>query len=237
MARNDVLLFLDDDIIPAPDLIDAHRNTWTAEPPAAVCGQVLQPWHQGPVNYVKDFSEGFDAAYAEPCEILALMGGNFSIHRHVFFDLGGLDENFFGVAYRWEAELSYRILHRTGRKITFRPQAGIRHLQASGGTRSHGNKDTWRHISGSVCDYYFAMKCLPASRALGYCLHRLVRAPLNRATARRPWIIPPLYLRELVAIVWAGALLPGRERNYLKAASSYAVSEPVPAASSEVVRR
>jgi GT2 family glycosyltransferase len=223
LARSELLLFLDDDIVPSPGLLEVHREALCrSDAPPATCGQVLQPWDAGPVDTVRDLAEGFHAAYSRECDILGLMGGNFGIRRQTFLDVGGLDENFFGVAYRWEAELSYRIMHRTGRKVRFLPQASLRHLHASaGGTRSHGTKDTWRHLSGSVGDYYFAMKSLPLASALRHSLTRLVRAPLNRATVRRPWIIPSLFVREVVACSWALGILPRREHNYLKPASSY----------------
>src|SRR5258708_1107843 len=50
LARNEVLLFLDDDVVPDGSLLEAHRRALAGpDPPPAVCGQVLQPWHAGPV--------------------------------------------------------------------------------------------------------------------------------------------------------------------------------------------
>src|SRR5262249_41815511 len=117
LARSELLLFLDDDIIPSPHLLEGHRQALSlpAAPPAT-CGQVLQPWDEGPVDHVPDFAEGFHFAYSRECDVLGLMGGNFGIRRQTFLDVGGLDENFFGAAYRWEAELTYRLFRKTGRK-------------------------------------------------------------------------------------------------------------------------
>src|SRR5205809_7288178 len=99
------------------------------------------------------------------------MGGNFGIRRQAFRDLGGIDENFFGACYRWEAELADRLFRRTARKVRFLPRASIRHLQAgAGGTRAFGTKDTWRHISGSVGYYYYTLKCVPWPAKVGHCL-------------------------------------------------------------------
>jgi GT2 family glycosyltransferase len=228
LASGDVLLFLDDDVIPSPRLLEAHREAHTGtDAPPVTCGQVLQPWNENPIDQVRDFAEGFCFAYSRPCDVLGLMGGNFGIRRQTFLDLGGLDENFFGVAYRWEAEFSYRLFRQTRRRVRFLPEASIRHLQIpAGGTRSHGTKDTWRHISGSVGDYYFAMKCLPFFRALPYSLRRLLRAPVNRATVRRPWLIPSLFAREIAAWGWALSLLPRRESRYIRPLSAYSAHEP-----------
>src|SRR5437879_5123343 len=51
LSRNEMLLFLDDDVVPAPDLLEAHRRALNRpDAPPAVCGQVIQPWHDGPVS-------------------------------------------------------------------------------------------------------------------------------------------------------------------------------------------
>lgn len=227
LARGEILLFVDDDVIPNPGLLETHRECLASmDAPPATCGQILQPWNDGPVHAVTDFAEHFNFAYSRECDVVGLMGGNFGIRRRTFLEIGGIDENFFGACYRWEAELAYRILRKTGRKIRFLPGAGLRHLQAgTGGTRSFGTKDTWKHISGSVGDYYFAWKCLDLPRALKHSLARLFRAPINRKTIRRPWLIPSLFLRELVAWGWAWTLLPRQKSSRIKQASDYSPFE------------
>jgi GT2 family glycosyltransferase len=227
LARCEVLLFLDDDVIPAPQLLEAHRHALAApDAPPAVCGQVLQPWNDGPVERVADFAVGFDAAYDKECDILSLMAGNFAIRRETYLSVGGMDERFFGPSYRLETELSYRIFRRTARKVRFVPQASIRHLQAGGGgSRSFGTKDTWRHIGGCVGDYYFALRCLPPGAALRHCLRRLLRAPINRQTVKRPWLVPSLFLREVVAWAWAVGPALGAPK-YVRDAAAYPVVEP-----------
>jgi hypothetical protein len=148
------------------------------------------------------------------------MAGNFSIRRDLYLELGGVDEKFFGACYRLEAELSYRIFQQTRRKVRFLPQGSLRHLHAGGGTRTFGHKDTWAGIGGVVGDYYFAHSCFPFFKALRYALKRVVRAPLNRNTLSRPWLVPSLFLREIVAWGWALSLLP-RRKKYIKPLSAY----------------
>jgi hypothetical protein len=143
--------------------------------------------------------------------------------------LGGFDETFTGVCYRFEAEFAYRLFRVTGRKVRFLPEAGLRHLQAGGGgTRAFGTRYTWKHISASIGDYYFAMRCLPWGKCVAHCLRRLFREPLNRSTLNRPWLIPSLYLRETVAWFRTLGRLLTRRNKYLKDAAAYSVSEPVP---------
>lgn len=228
LARGELLVFLDDDVVPCVSLLEVYRNALSGpESYPAVCGQVLQPWNNGPVHKVKDFGENFNAAYSRPCEILSLMAGNFAIQREIFFAIGGFDENFFGACYRFESEFSHRIHRRTSRKVRFIPEARIHHLHTSGGTRSFGHKDTWAGIGGVAGDYYFAMRCLTAARAFWYCVRRVFRAPVNRNTLRRPWLIPSLFVRELVAWALVMPLLIAKRPNYIKELSAYNLREAV----------
>jgi glycosyltransferase involved in cell wall biosynthesis len=232
LARGDVLLFLDDDVIPDTGLLEAHRVAMSRpDPPPAVCGQVLQPWHQGPVPVVRDFALEFDPAYDKPCEILSPIACNLSLRRETFLRVGGCDENFAGPCYRLETELSYRINRLLGRKVAFAPQGRIVHLRAGGGTRTFGGKDTWGHIGGSMGDYYFAVRCLPWHRCAWYSLKRFVRAPVNRYTLRRPWLVPVLYVREAVAWLQAAGRAWTKPNNYIKDAACYGADvSPAPVA-------
>jgi GT2 family glycosyltransferase len=227
LARGDILLFLDDDVIPAASLLEVHRRTLDApDAPPAVCGQVLQPWNEKPIERVSDFGVEFNPAYDQDCDILSLMAGNFAIRRETYFRVGGMDERFFGPCYRLETELSHRIFRLTGRQVRFVPQASIRHLHAGGGgSRAFGMKDTWKHIGGSVGDYYFALRSLSARVALKHCGRRLLRAPINRETIKRPWRIPSLFFREVVACGWAVGQALGAPR-FAGEPATYAVVEP-----------
>jgi hypothetical protein len=175
---------------------------------------------------VRDYALEFDAAYDKSCEILSLMAGNFSMRRQTFLGVGGLDENFSGPCYRLEAELSHRIYRLLGRKVAFVPAARIVHLRAGGGTRAFGTKDTWGHIGGSMGDYYFALRCLPVLQCAKYNLKRFVRAPLNRTTLRRPWLVPLLFLREAVAWFEAVGRAWAKPNNYIKDAAFYGANAP-----------
>lgn len=228
LARGDVLLFLDDDIIPSANLLDAHRAAFdSADPPPATCGQVLQPWNATPLDSVRDHDLGFNAAYGQRCEIVALMAGNFAMRRETFIAVGGMDENYRGSNYRNDSEMAYRIVQRTGRRILFLPEASIRHLLAGGGNRAFGAKDTWGHIGGSIGDYYFALRRL-GRRAPLHILHRMAKEPVNRHTIRRPWLIPSLYLREVVAFVRAAARIRRAPDNYIKPLAAYRDLQDVP---------
>ncbi|HXI93329.1 MAG TPA: glycosyltransferase [Blastocatellia bacterium] len=222
LARGEVLLFLDDDILPSSMLLKAHRAAHAKDPMVpAVCGQVLQPWNEYPVPDVRNFELGFDAAYSKNAEIISLMAGNFSIRRSLFIELGGMDENYRGSNYRNDSELAYRIVKQSKRRIAFLPEAGIRHLLAGGGNRAFGAKDSWGGIGGSIGDYYFALRCLTPASAAWHCLRRLLKEPVNRYTVRRPWLIPWLYLREIVAFARAAGRIAANPDNYIKPLDRY----------------
>jgi glycosyltransferase involved in cell wall biosynthesis len=224
LARHDILVFLDDDIVPVPGFLEAHRAALSsANPPPATCGQVLQPWNTAPVEEVSDFDLGFNCAYAHACDVRSLIGANFAIRREVYFAAGGMDENFNGANYRNDAELAFRVCAHTGQRIRFLPEAGVRHLYATGGNRAFGHKDTWGHIGGSIGDYYFALKWLRPVQAARHSLTRLVRASLNRHTIVRPWLVVSLALRECVAFAIAAKRLAFSPHRGLRQLGDYGV--------------
>jgi GT2 family glycosyltransferase len=201
-ARNDIVLFLDDDIVPFADLlaahVAAHRNGHRL-----VAGRVLQPWDDD----VRDAAlTGKQFASTESREIEGFMGGNFSLRRGDALELGGFDENFVRVAYHFEREFADRWRARGG-KIQFCPDAAIRHLKAaSGGTRTFGEHLTTFFPAHSVGAYYYLLRSRRAeSRARAF-VGRPFRSVMTRHHLRRPWWIPVTFLAELAGMVWALAL-------------------------------
>ena len=222
LARGEILVFLDDDILPFDGLLEAHRHAFDGpDAPPATCGQVLQPWNPAAVESVKDFDLHFDPACSRSCDVRFLIGANFAIRRDTYLSVGGMDENFHGANYRNDSEMAYRICAATGRLIRFVPEAGLRHLLADGGNRAFGAKDTWGHIGGSIGDYYFALKCLPLPRKIRHVLLRFVRASLNRNTMTHPWLVPSMALREVVAFLRAFGRLVMTPHQGVRALGDY----------------
>lgn len=210
LARNEILLFLDDDVVPSPDLLEVYRELFEAPgAPHAVSGQILQPWHAGPVHEVSDFALGFDFAFSKPAKVVPISTGNFAVRRQVFLAAGGMDETFEGGAHRCDADLGYRLSRFTGQPSRFEPRASVRHLQAGGGTRAHGAKDSWASIGSAVGDHYLGLRWFGWAGAAKHSIWRLLRAPISRYSLRRPWLIPWLGLREVSALLRA-LILVGR---------------------------
>jgi glycosyltransferase involved in cell wall biosynthesis len=200
-ASGEVVLFLDDDIVPDNLLVRCHREAHTSC--SLIAGQVLQPGQQI-LPLAPD--EPFRFNSASPAWIEEFMGGNFSVSRERALRLGGFDENFVGAAYRFEADFAHRYVKEFG-PIRYEPHARIYHLAiSSGGTRAHGHHLRTINPSHAVGAYYFLLK----SRRPGWIrelLWRPIRAVRTRHHLRRPWWIPITMIAEARGFILARRLL------------------------------
>ncbi|MEK6285235.1 MAG: glycosyltransferase family A protein [Acidobacteriota bacterium] len=202
-AKQDVVLFLDDDVIPSANLIGAHarahQNGWNI-----VAGQVLQPGEEPDLE--SGTSNTFRFCSCTSRLITEVMGGNFSTKRKLALKVGGFDENFVHAAYRFEADFAARAL-AAGERIYFEPEASIRHLKATmGGTRSYGNYLTTIKPSHAVGDYYYLLRAKQVHRRVLKMLWRPLRAVRTKHHLRHPWWIPGTLIAELWGFLWAVAL-------------------------------
>lgn len=198
-AASDLVLFLDDDIKPFPELIAAHLEAHRAQDATIVAGRVLQPWHRD-VDTGPD--EPFHFASRTPRWIDAFMAGNASVRRDRVLTLGGFDENFVRVAYNFEAEFAHRV-RAAGEKIYFEPAAGIDHLKVSaGGTRAYGEHLTTIRPDHAVGAYYYILRSWGRSGLLRL-FRRLFRAAATRHHLRHPWWIPLTLAAEIRGLAWA----------------------------------
>ena len=199
-AKQELVLFLDDDIRPEQDLVSAHHAAHQKNPDTLVAGRVIQPWEEGR-NFSSD--EHFHFAGMKSAWIKEFMGGNFSLRRDVALSLGGFDENFVKVAYRFEAEFAHRFVS-SGKRIYFEPDACLHHLkETTGGTRTFGEHlTTWRpdHAVGA---YYYALRTKPKGRWLKDFISRPVRSLMTKHHLRHPWWIPLTLISELRGMFWA----------------------------------
>lgn len=205
----DLVLFVDDDIIPAPDLVAKHLETHQQYDVVAVVGQVLQPGeepidqpHHAAVDGLKADLQ-FCFRSTQPATVRNVMAGNLSVNRKAALAAGGFDENFVGVAYRFETEFARR-LSRTQGPIRYEPTASIRHLAAArGGTRSFGKHLTSARPEHSIGDYYFAMLEGSPMECLRYCVSRFFRSVRTKFHMTHPWWIPVKLIGELRGFFWA----------------------------------
>ena len=206
-ARNRHLLFLDDDVIPSPNLVAAHASALREPGVWAVVGQVLQPG-EGPEHFedevlrrgaVRDLE--FRFTHDAPCDVQNVMAGNLSVDRERVLAIGGFDERYSAVAYRFETDLALRIVAAGGR-IRYEPAASIRHLKApGGGVRTWGDHRTSASPAHSMGDYYFAHRHVP--RFWPYVARRLRRNVLTRWHLRHPWWVPAKVIGEVRGLLAA----------------------------------
>ncbi|GMU65505.1 MAG: hypothetical protein AMXMBFR36_17790 [Acidobacteriota bacterium] len=201
-ARGRIVLFLDDDIEPQPDLLQAHADSHRgSDDSKIVAGQVLQPGEVAEELRGAQFS--FRSSIAQ--QVDEFMGGNFSVPRRFAIEVGGFDESFRGAAYRFEAEFSIRA-QRAGSSIRFEPRAGVRHLRApAGGTRAVGNHLETPRPHHTVGEYYFLLRCRPNGWFVAM-VRRPIRAVGTRYHRKRPWRIPGSLIAELAGLLWAVGL-------------------------------
>ena len=204
-AKQDIVLFLDDDIRPEADLLTTHFTVHQAHNNVLVAGRVIQPWQEG-----VDLSENdsFHFASLKSSWINEFIGCNFSVRRKDALCIGGFDENFVRVAYRFEAEFAYRFL-KAGNRIYFEPHACLHHLKAEdGGTRTFGEHlTTWKPDHAVGAYYYF----LRTGSGFDF-IQRPILSIATKYHLSHPWQIPLSLLAELRGMLWALKLFCGGPR-------------------------
>jgi GT2 family glycosyltransferase len=212
-ARFPLVLFLDDDIIPGPGLTAAHTCNYRDPAVVGVVGQILQPGQspaeppaRRPLSGIwRDLDFPFNST--RPAEIDNSMAGNLSVRRDVALWAGGFDENFTGVAYRFETEFARRLRRVSGGKVVFDPAASLRHLQAArGGTRAYGDPLCSANPVHSVGEYYLAFRESRGWERVGFILWRMFRSVRTRFHLARPWCIPVKLTSEIRGLAWAARL-------------------------------
>jgi GT2 family glycosyltransferase len=202
-ARSAIVVFVDVDIQPAANIFAAHQRAHVEFPNAwAIAGQVLQPGESPRARGVWAPRNGILADLDFPfwsnerASVVNVMAGNLSVKRDKALAAGAFDENFEGVAFRFETEFARRIV-RLGGQIVFEPAASLRHLRAArGGTRVLGNHSTSTSPLCGMGDYYFAMQSGWNFGSVGYMLRRPIREVATKFHLRHPWYIPVKLIGE-----------------------------------------
>jgi GT2 family glycosyltransferase len=206
-AKNQHVLFLDDDIIPAPNLVAAHAKALQEDGVWAVVGQVLQPGetpaHFDETTLRRGFLRDLEFRFTHDtaCDVRNVMAGNLSVDRERALSIGGFDEQYTAVAYRFETDFALRLIVAGGR-IRYDPAASIRHLKApGGGVRVWGDHRTSASPAHSMGDYRFARRHVP--RFWRYVARRLKNNVATRFHLRHPWTIPSKLVGEFRGLLRA----------------------------------
>jgi GT2 family glycosyltransferase len=140
MARGEVVLFVDDDIIPLDDhLIAAHAACYVNPLVGAVAGRVLEPiLPNAPegIAHVNAFGRIVSNFLGvTPAEVGTAKGANMSFRHRVLAEVGPFDDRYAGNSILEETDYCYRV-RALGYDIRFEPEAAVHHLVApTGGCR------------------------------------------------------------------------------------------------------
>jgi len=155
LATGDVVLFLDDDSIPDPDLIRFHAEAYGDREVGGVGGRV-QGGYDSVGSSIGKFRESdgkvvrnFGATTR--CDVDHLPGGNMSFRRSVFDRAGGFDKTYGGSSIGEETDFCLRA-RRVGVRFVFEPRASLEHLHLpTGGCRAPKFEDwLYWHSHNSV---------------------------------------------------------------------------------------
>lgn len=140
-TQADILLFLDDDVDPEPDLIRAHLENYRDPSVQAVAGFYLEPGDRETSEPQKSvwwrpltLLEKYPASFNQRVDSSLWPSCNGSIRREVFLQLGGFDEN-----YRFtlldDTDLAVR-MQKAGYRCVHDPKARLFHRkEPTGGNR------------------------------------------------------------------------------------------------------
>jgi len=157
-AKGSVVLFLDDDVITSPKLVHEHARLHGPSDVGVVGGSLVAPrqhvdvadqqyedhllkriWdivvYLGMKNETgRILPNGVTVDNFEPKggvrEVNCVPGGNMSVRKSAFEEVGGFDLCYYGVAYREETDLCVRI-QRRGYRVIFNPNAVVLHERRS----------------------------------------------------------------------------------------------------------
>lgn len=150
-ATGEILLFLDDDVeIKAKDFIASHIENYQDPKIGLVGGRVIYNWEDnisykevGRLKYwgLKEITN-FDST--QKTKIDHAPGGNLSVIKTIFEQVGGFSEIYKGNAHMEETDFCLMV-RRAGHKMVFEPKAVLRHLQASSGGNRAGDLYEFRY--------------------------------------------------------------------------------------------
>jgi GT2 family glycosyltransferase len=138
-ARGEIILFVDDDVIPGPDLIRCHLEAYSDPMVGGVAGRIFEglgPFAERLDTRALDEAMGFwytHFDHAERSFLQTARGCNMSFRRDLLVAIGGFDRHFH--CFRDDSDVCFSV-RRLGYHILFCPEASLVHLAiARGGTR------------------------------------------------------------------------------------------------------
>lgn len=168
-SKNEIVLFLDDDVVVHEGLLAAHRSGYCDSATGAIAGYIDDPLFDRTRNKPSSYNEQTGEIIQQfACEVaqptISFMGAHFSVRRTAINLVGFFDERFTGNALWEEVDLAFRL--RLDRwQIWFLPTARVRHLRNDvGGCRAHSHSRYLFHLFANT--FYFGSKHAPLHRTM-----------------------------------------------------------------------
>ena len=140
IAKGEIWLFLDDDVIFIGDVLGAHVECYSDSTVGGVTGRIVERTVRPNVDVTKnEITSGGRVLTnlwgAESCEIQTLKGANMSYRAVAARAVKGFDRQYTGTALLEDTDYSERV-RRAGWRLLFEPKAELVHLSAlQGGVR------------------------------------------------------------------------------------------------------
>ena len=209
-AAGSLVVFFDDDVVPAPDAISRHVLAHQARPNTVVIGPMLPPdgwprpaWIRWEEARLLEQYRAMTAGEFQ-CTPRQLFTANASIERRRFLEAGGFDPSY---ARAEDVELGYR-LRDLGSGFAFEPLARVVHYPER--TFASWQRTPYQYGRGDV-----AMERDKGHQALGLAFYEFrTRHPLNRAFAKLfvgrslPFAVVTALLRATIVAADGATLFP-----------------------------
>ncbi len=179
-AQRRLIVFLDDDVVPAPDLLAAHVAAHAVERDAVVIGPMSPPRDVPRPAWIRWEEEQLEKQYKAmmagqwACTARQFYTGNASLPREWFLQSGGFDVGFKRAE---DVELAYRLADR-GARFVFDPRASVLHYAAR-------TFDAWCRTPYQYGRYDVVMERDKGQETLQWATHEFhFRHPLSRRLIR-----------------------------------------------------
>jgi len=191
IAKSDILLYLDDDIIPDKNLVKAHLENYKNPEVVAVVG-IAKSKNWRPLRSPEGFEKWPPLKQAfkyypfinKLSKIAFMYAGNFSIKKEILVKIGGWDEH---ISTYGDREIGLRLYYNNYR-IDYDPKAIVFHLEAKhGGTRLSDPNQPWKSHERAKSILYLAFKHL---RGYMFIKHGLFRAARHTFLLKRNLLNP-----------------------------------------------
>jgi GT2 family glycosyltransferase len=216
-ASADLILFLDDDVVPVPNLVELHLRAHDADPNAVVIGPMQPPAEWARPAWIRWEEEMLEVQYQAmlsgeyPCTPRQFYTANASLSRARFLEVGGFDGTFKRAE---DVEMAYRMRDR-GASFVFLHPAIVYHY-------AERTFAAWSRTPYQYGRYDVIMHREKGHEALPCAAHEFHRRHVLTRWLARSCVGHPGLVRVSVGMLRVAAELADRVRS--RAAASLALS-------------